>query len=90
MEAPDVNASFPRVLIDGVEVPAALVAHFLDEAAAEDVDITDFTAALAPGQGSGLLPWAQANEVSFEALVKAISGELRAAIGGSRPGGLIA
>jgi len=35
--------------------------------------------ALAPGQASGLLPWTRANDVSFEALLKAIETEVRAA-----------
>jgi hypothetical protein len=71
--------TFERFVVDGVEVPAALLLHFLAEAAADQVDITNFTAAIAPGQASGLLPWTQANDVSFESLLNAIAGELRAA-----------
>jgi hypothetical protein len=74
--------TFGTVTVDGIQVPIALLLHFLAEAAAGRVDISDFTAALAPGQASGLFAWAQANEVSFEALLKAIEVELRRAVAG--------
>ena len=77
--SPDDRTAFDRLTVDGVEVPSALLVQFLLEAAGGQVDITDFSAALAPGQASGLLAWTQANNVSFEALLKAIAAELRAA-----------
>jgi len=78
------TASFDQLTVDGIEVPAAMLVQFLHEAAAGQVDINDFSAALAPGQASGLLPWAQANDVSFEALLKAIAAELRAGTAAGR------
>jgi hypothetical protein len=80
----DDGTGFDRLTVDGVEVPAALLVQFLLEAASEQVDITDFSAALAPGQASGLLPWTQANDVSFEALLKAIVAVVRAATAAGR------
>jgi hypothetical protein len=70
-------AGFDWVMVDGIEVPMALFVQFLLESDAQDVDIANFSAALAPGQASGLLPWARANDISFERLLRAIETELR-------------
>ena len=83
--SPDDTASFEQLTVDGIEVPAALLVQFLIEAAGGQVDISNFSAALAPGQASGLLPWTQANDVSFEALLKAIETEVRAASAAAAP-----
>jgi hypothetical protein len=82
--SPDDGTGFNRLTVGGVDVPSALLVQFLIEAAREQVDITDFSAALAPGQASGLLAWTQANDVSFEALLKVIAAELRAATAAGR------
>jgi len=46
--------------------------------------VANFSAALAPGHASGLLLWAQANDISFERLLRAIETELRPPDDGGR------